>query len=40
MSAGDLAGIGGWFLLAWSTGYVAGFLFLAVRKLLDAAGSV
>jgi len=36
MTAGDLAGMGGWFLLAWSPGYVAGFIFLAVRKILDA----
>lgn len=39
MSAGDLAGIGGWFLLAWATGYTSGFLFLVVRKLLDEAAN-
>jgi len=37
MSAAELAGVAGSFLGAFAVGYASGLLFLAVRKLLDAA---
>jgi hypothetical protein len=38
MSAAEFAEFAGWFLLAWSSGYVSGFLFLSVRKIFEASG--